>query len=101
MIGRAAYEDPYLFAAADRVIFDSAEPSPSRRAVVEALIPYCESHLAQGGRLHSVSRHLLNLFKGQPGSRRWKRYLSEKVPQPGAGPEVLLRALAQIDYPED
>ncbi|MBJ7898971.1 MAG: tRNA dihydrouridine(20/20a) synthase DusA [Cyanobacteria bacterium RI_101] len=101
MIGRAAYEDPYLFAAADRVIFHSAEPSPSRRAVVEALIPYCESHLAQGGRLHSVSRHLLNLFKGQPGSRRWKRYLSEQVPQPGAGPEVLLRALAQIDYPED
>lgn len=97
MIGRAAYEDPYLFAAADQVIFHSAEPSPSRRAVVESLIPYCERHLAQGGRLHTVSRHLLNLFKGQPGSRRWKRYLSEQVPQPGAGPEVLLQALAHAE----
>ena len=97
MIGRAAYENPYWLAGVDAAIFGDSAPSPSRAMVVEALLPYCEQWLAQGGRLHSISRHLLNLFKGQPGSRVWKRYLSENVFKSEAGLHTLSQALALVE----
>jgi tRNA-dihydrouridine synthase A len=97
MIGRAAYENPYLLAGADAAIFGDSAPPPSRTMVVKALFPYCEQWLAQGGRLHSISRHLLNLFKGQAGSRLWKRYLSENVFKPEAGLQTLSQALAMVE----
>jgi len=97
MIGRAAYENPYWLAGVDAAIFGDSAPLPSRTMVVKALFPYCEQWLAQGGRLHSISRHLLNLFKGQPGSRLWKRYLSENVFKSEAGLHTLSQALAMVE----
>lgn len=96
MIGRAAYDDPYLLATADLRIWGEATEIPSRRQVVEGLLPYVEQRLASGDRLAWMTRHLLGLFAGRPGARAWRRRLTEGTHRPGAGPEVLLAALAQV-----
>ena len=93
MVGRAAEDDPFLFAEADRRIFGEEDLVRSRREVVEAMLPYIEEQTAAGTPVHRVSRHMLNLFAGQPGARAWRRNLSEGVQQPGAGVEVVRRAL--------
>lgn len=96
MIGRAAYDNPYLFAIADREIYGDNINPPTRHQVVEQMLPYIENWLSQGGRLNSVVRHILQLFAGQPGTKAWKRYLSENAHLPGAGVEVVKAALAEV-----
>ncbi|MGF1494713.1 MAG: tRNA dihydrouridine(20/20a) synthase DusA [Microcoleaceae cyanobacterium] len=96
MIGRAAYDSPYLFAEADGKIYHSAISPLTRHQVIEAMMPYIEYWLSQGTRLNSMTRHMLQLFSGQPGTKAWKRYLSEYACRPGAGIEVVQQALAQV-----
>ena len=100
MIGRAAYADPYVLVDADQRVFGEAGPVVSRHAVVERMLPYVEAHVAAGGRLHVVSRHLLPLFGGQPGGRLWRRLISENACHASAGVEVIERALAAVPRPE-
>ena len=95
MIGRAAYETPYILADADRRLF-GGETGPDRHAVVEAMIPYVEDRLSRGAPLSSITRHMLGLFQGLPGARAWRRHLSENAHLPGAGPDVLLKAAALV-----
>lgn len=96
MIGRAAYDEPFLLAAADRELFGAVTVPPSRRAVVGAFVPYVERRLREGVPLHHLTRHLLQLFAGRPGARAWRRVLSETAHRPDAGPEVITRALAGV-----
>lgn len=96
MIGRAAYDNPYLFATVDQAIYGETAMPLSHRQVVEAMLPYIQQWTAQGLRLHKITRHMLQLFAGQPGSRIWKRYLTEQSANPQAGTEVLEVALSQI-----
>ncbi|MFO1420184.1 MAG: tRNA dihydrouridine(20/20a) synthase DusA [Candidatus Competibacteraceae bacterium] len=96
MIGRAAYENPYLLAEVDRRFFGSGGPPPSRRQAVRALLPYVEVQLRQGTPLHCMTRHLLGLFQGVPGARAWRRTLSERACRRGAGVEVLEAALGWV-----
>jgi tRNA-dihydrouridine synthase A len=96
MIGRAAYENPYLLADADRRFFGGTEAPRERHAVVEAMLPYIEERLSQGAPLSAITRHMLGLFQGLPGARAWRRHLSENVHKPGAGPEVVSAALALV-----
>ncbi len=96
MIGRAAYDRPYLFAEADQRFFGSLRRPPSRRQVVSALTDYLEQHSPQGMPVSRLTRHVLQLFAGQPGARSWRRYLSENAPSPGCGPEILLQATSKI-----
>jgi tRNA-dihydrouridine synthase A len=96
MIGRAAYENPYILAEADRRFFGSTEVPRDRHAVVEAMFPYIEERRSNGAPLNAMTRHMLGLFQGLPGARAWRRYLSENVHKPGAGPEVLSAALALV-----
>ncbi len=96
MIGRAAYENPYILAEADRRFFGSQEPVRERHAVVEAMLSYIEERLKQGAPLSAITRHMLGLFQGLPGARAWRRHLSENVHKPGAGPEVVTAALAMV-----
>ncbi len=96
MIGRAAYHEPAdILTGADRRIFGTGRDSDAV-AVVEQMLPYIEAHLANGGRLHQVTRHMLGLFTGRPGARAWRRYLSENASRDGAGPEVVLAALSHV-----
>ena len=96
MIGREAYQNPFVLALADQTIFGEAAPAPTRRQVVENLIPYVEEMLARDVYLSRVTRHIHGLFAGQPGARGWKRTLSERAHKAGAGVEVILAALAQV-----
>ncbi|MFM7450532.1 MAG: tRNA dihydrouridine(20/20a) synthase DusA [Leptolyngbyaceae cyanobacterium] len=96
MIGRAAYDNPYQFASADREWFGAATISRSRHQVAEAMLPYIDIWRQRGYKLHKVSRHMLQLFAGQPGSRLWKQILTEGSCQAGAGAEVIQAALGQI-----
>ncbi|MEM7246289.1 MAG: tRNA dihydrouridine(20/20a) synthase DusA, partial [Acidobacteriota bacterium] len=96
MLGRAAYEHPELFANADRRFFSDAEPGLTGAELVRSLYPHVEWWLSRGGRLHDVSRHLLNLFAGRPGARHWRRVISVGSPRPGSGIEVLEDALRAL-----
>jgi tRNA-dihydrouridine synthase A len=96
MIGRAAYDDPYFLAEADATFFGATQTPPSRREVVERMIAYASRRCGEGLPLARISRHLLGLFAGQPGTRAWKRHLSENACRAGAGPEVLRRALELV-----
>ncbi len=93
MIGRAAYDNPYLFAAADQRFFGETSPSSSRRQAVEEMMPYLESWQRRGLPIGRVTRHMLQLFAGQRGARAWRRTLSEGAPRAGAGVELLREAL--------
>lgn len=96
MMGRAVYENPYLLAEADRRFFGAQEAVPERHAVVEAMLPYVERRMQQGAPLGSITRHMLGLFQGLPGARAWRRHLSENAHKSGAGPDVLVAALAKV-----
>lgn len=96
MIGRAAYHNPYLLADIDRRFASDFHPLPSRHRIIERLLPYIEVELSRGTRLQQITRHVLGLFQGRPGARAWRRTLSERAHQAGAGVEVLEQALACV-----
>lgn len=96
MVGRAAYHQPWdILGEADR-LWGEEPPLNGPEEAVEAMRPYLEGHLAAGGRLHQVTRHMLGLFAGRPGARGWRRVLSEEANRPGAGLEVVDKALAAV-----
>jgi tRNA-dihydrouridine synthase A len=101
MIGRAAYQDPWLLSAVDARVYDAAPNPRTRHEVIEAFLPYVEAQRATGVPLHAMSRHVLGLFNGQPGARLWRRYISENAPRKTAGVEVLLQALAFVSADGD
>ena len=96
MIGRVAYHSPTeILAQADRRIFGAGEDSDPVQVAL-AMMPYAERHIASGGKLAQVTRHMLGLFTGRPGARNWRRVLSEQAHRPGAGPELIEEALSSI-----
>ncbi|HPE73069.1 MAG TPA: tRNA dihydrouridine(20/20a) synthase DusA [Candidatus Competibacter sp.] len=96
MIGRAAYENPYLLAEVDRRFFGSSAPPPNRHQAVRALLPYLEDRLRAGTPLQCMTRPILGLFQGIPGARAWRRVLSERAWRHGAGVEVVEAALERV-----
>jgi tRNA-dihydrouridine synthase A len=99
MIGRAAYHTAWdTLSRADSTIFGAVDPFDTRHDLVEAMVPYIEAHIASGGRLHNVSRHMLGLFQGRPGARAWRRMLSARVHCDGVGVDVLRDALGQVPH---
>jgi tRNA-dihydrouridine synthase A len=91
---REAYQNPYMLADVDRLIFSTPELPKSRGDVIELLIPYIEQQLCNDKRLNSVTRHILGIFHGEPGAKGWRRHLSENATRPEAGINVLMDALA-------
>ena len=95
MIGRAAYHDPCAaLIGADALWGEDA--GRDAFAVVEDMRPYIAAHLAAGGRLHQITRHMLGLFAGRPGARGWRRVLSEGASKPSADLALIDAALAQV-----
>ncbi|KUJ72031.1 tRNA dihydrouridine(20/20a) synthase DusA [Thiomicrospira sp. WB1] len=92
MIGRAVYEKPYLL----NQLNDNAHKI-SRFDAVERMLPYIEQHLEKGGKLNQVTRHMLGLYAGLPGGRKWRRYLSERAFRPEAGLHTLLEARTLVE----
>lgn len=96
MIGRAAYQNPYILAEVDRRFFGAQQAPPRREEVVRAYLPYVVAQRARGVPLKSMTRHMLGLFNGLPGARAWRRHLSETAHRPDAGPEVIDAALDRV-----
>lgn len=96
MLGRAAYQNPAVLLDVDPRVFGVAAPAQSREAAVEAYLPYIAARLAEGTPLHAMTRHMLGLFNGAPGGRRWRRVLSEQGVRAGAGVDVVCAALAEV-----
>jgi tRNA-dihydrouridine synthase A len=96
MLGRAAYQEPWRLLAVDPQMFGEAAPSASMKDVFEAVMPYIERELADGTRLHSITRHFVGAFHGVPGARAFRRHLAENGVKPGAGVNVLRDAIALV-----
>jgi tRNA-dihydrouridine synthase A len=97
MLGRAAYHEPYLLAELERDLFDPTRTLPDRADVLRGLRPFIEARLARGESIAHFTRHLLGLFHGLPGARRFRRALSENAHRPGIGYEVIEQAIAAVD----
>ncbi len=96
MIGRAAYDNPYLFATVDAGIYAEEKPSLTRHEIVQNMFDYTDKWAAKGLKLNKITRHMLQLFAGKPGSRAWKQHITENSCHFGVGSEVVREALAKV-----
>ena len=96
MLGRAAYQNPYLLADVDRRFYGDSRTAPTRTEIVTGLIPYIERRMAEGVPLNHITRHILGLYQGIPGARAWRRHLSENAHRPGADARVVEQAAALV-----
>ncbi|CAM3203251.1 tRNA dihydrouridine(20/20a) synthase DusA [Vibrio diazotrophicus] len=98
MIGREAYQSPYILAEVDQQIFGLDAPVKKRSEVIFEMFSYIEQQLSQGAYLGHITRHMLGMFQSMPGARQWRRHISENAHKAGAGIEVVEAALAKIPY---
>ncbi len=96
MMGREVYHNPYILAEVDRRFYESKNQVPSRYDIIETMYPYIETELSKGMRLQSITRHILGLFNGLPGAKKWRRYISENAPLAGANIQVIEQGLKLI-----
>lgn len=96
MLGRAAYQDPWLLADLQHRVLAGDSGPADRREVVRRYMAYMETELARGTRLQAMARHLLGLFQGVPGAKAWRRHISENAPRSGAGVEVIAEAFDRV-----
>jgi tRNA-dihydrouridine synthase A len=95
MLGRQPYQNPWLISDVDRVLFDGDGSRHTRLSIAEALIPYLQQVLSEGGKLNHVLRHVLGLYQRQPGGKQFRRILSEGMHSEGAGIELFEQAVMQ------
>jgi len=96
MMGREAYHNPWMLADIDPILFGAKRTAGSRDAVVDALLPYVARQMANGARLNHITRHILGLYQGVAGARKFRRHISENAYKKGAGIEVLREAYALV-----
>jgi tRNA-dihydrouridine synthase A len=102
MMGRAAYQEPWRLLGVDPMLFGEPAPFATAKEAGLALVPYLERELSKGVRLHSITRHVLGLFRAVPGARAFRRHLATEAVKPGAGASVMADALALVvDTPKD
>jgi tRNA-dihydrouridine synthase A len=97
MLGRAAYQEPWRLLDVDPELFGETAPFATMKDVFAAMLPYIEQQLAQGTRLHSMTRHFVGAFHGVKGARAFRRHLAENGVRAGAGVNVLVDAMALVD----
>lgn len=91
MIGREAYQRPYFLAEIEQHLNPGWTP-PTRREVIERMLPYVEAQMSEGVPLMRIARHMMGLVGGMPGARRWRRYLSQNAHREDASAGMLLQA---------
>jgi tRNA-dihydrouridine synthase A len=101
MLGREAYQNPWMLAQVDEALFGMDSPLKSRDDVIAALLPFAEQHIAQGGQLNHVTRHILGLYHGVPGAKKFRRHLSENAYKKEAGISILAEAYALVSDNHD
>jgi tRNA-dihydrouridine synthase A len=97
MLGRVAYHDPYLLAQADARLFGDPRPPRTRAQVLEALAAYAATHVASGTPLRGITRHVLGLYHGQSGGRRFRQILSDAARLRDADATLLIDALSAVE----
>lgn len=95
MMGREAYHNPFVLAGVDQQLFDDGQ-MPNREQVLQAFIDYSWTQWRTGTKLHHMSRHILGIFAGQHGGKRFRRFLSENACKQDASPALLQRALDEM-----
>jgi tRNA-dihydrouridine synthase A len=98
MLGRAAYRNAAILAEVDHRFFGATAAAPDWLTLREKMMAYAGAHIASGGRLQHIARHMVGLFTGLPGARRYRQILSTDATKPGAGPEVIAAAFAAVDF---
>ncbi|MBS0237356.1 MAG: tRNA dihydrouridine(20/20a) synthase DusA [Proteobacteria bacterium] len=98
MLGRAAYQNPYVLADVDQRIFGDNDVAPGRGEALSRLLPYAAEHIRNGGRLSNITRHVLGLYHGQPRGRAFRRLLSERATNAAATTGVLEDAIALAEH---
>lgn len=99
MLGRAAYQNAGILADLDHRFFGAPAAEPDWDGLRDRMMAYAARHLESGGRLQHVARHMVGLFTGLPGARRYRQILSSDAAKAGAGPEVIAAAFAAVDFP--
>jgi tRNA-dihydrouridine synthase A len=97
MLGRAAYQEPWRLLRADPELFGETAPHDNMKQAFEAMMPYIETQLSRGTRLHAIVRHFVGAFHGVPGARAFRRHLAENGVKAGAGADVLRDAMALVE----
>ena len=78
MIGRAIYQNPYFLTEIEKNIFNNSQIL-TRETIAKQILEYLEEEVKLGTKVNHVMRHTVGLYHGQPGSKNWKRYLSENM----------------------
>ena len=98
MLGRAAYHNTSILADVDHRIYHQPAHDADWLALRDTMMDYADDYIAKGGRLSHVTRHMVGLFQGMPGARRFRQILSSDATRPGAGPEVIAAAFSAINF---
>ncbi len=96
MLGRAAYQNPAILRWVDKTVYGDETPPIDMETLLARMMAYCARHLAGGGRIHHVTRHMIGLFQGQPGAKRYRQILSVEASRPGVDERVIETAFAAI-----
>ena len=78
MIGRAIYQNPYFLKDIENDIFGNSNVL-SREDIVKKILEYLENEIKSGTKVNQIMRHTVGLYYGQPGSKEWKKYLSDNM----------------------
>ena len=97
MLGREAYQNPFILNEVDAVFFAAATNVQTRTETLQKFMPYIEQELERGTPLHHMTRHILGLYKGQKGGKNFRRHLSENSYKKTANIGVLLDAISYVD----
>lgn len=97
MIGREAYHNPWLLADVDRRFYGATTKAVTREEILQAFIPFAEQEVKKGVRLGHMTRHILGLYNGEPGARKFRRFLSESAPVRQADTDLLREAIALME----
>ena len=97
MVGREAYTNPYLLAEVDQKIYGQDKPIIKRKEIAEKFFEYIDNEMSKGTKLHSMTRHMLGLFRGVKGAKQFRRYLSENAYSENASIDVLYKALSKTE----
>ena len=97
MLGRAAYHTPGILTGVDATVYGGAGAAFGYPELIETMAGYAARHIERGGRLGHITRHMVGLFHGLPGARRWRQILSTDATRPGAGPDILKVAFSAVD----
>jgi tRNA-dihydrouridine synthase A len=96
MLGRAAYQNPSILLDVDRVFYGDTAPAPDMDTICRDMMAYTARHLATGGRVHHVTRHMIGLFQGLPGARRYRQILSVDASREGASETIIEKAFQAV-----